>query len=354
MAEVLLLDGVDIAGQAVDGMQPLHVACNKCRDHRLTEMIRLFLDTGADANCVDRIGRRPLHLASMRKNPQAIRLLVNRGADLEAEIGQIRGRTPLQIASGCFGNISSVRTLLELGANVNIEPPSSYIPLEAAVFGNELEIVKELLQHGADPNLQCAGNTETIVIRYASWTFNLGFGACNEILMTIVKHGADIHAQDRAGNQVLHFLALCTPGQLTTTSHRSTEQLIRYLIQKGANPNAQNHKQETPLSLAILSRDFLFVRLVLKSGKGYLSMTQKQRLTNYLLELKAHNVNPYPYDTGVDRMIALFKEFPSTNESLGIENTRTDGSSNEMEVGASDAVQQIPGSEVADHVMIPC
>ncbi|KAL2039090.1 hypothetical protein N7G274_008139 [Stereocaulon virgatum] len=108
-------------------------------------MIRLFLGAGADTNCVDSIGRRPLHLASMQEIPQAIRPLVSRGADLEADIGQIQRRTPLQIALGCFGNISSLRTLLELGANFNVKPPSNYSPLEAAVSAKNLEIAEKLI-----------------------------------------------------------------------------------------------------------------------------------------------------------------------------------------------------------------
>ena len=274
---------------------------------------------------------------------------------MEAEIGQIRGRTPLQTTSSYSSNISSVRTLLELGAKVNVEPPSSYSSLEAAVLGNQLEIVEELLRHGADPNFQRAGNTETIVIRYASWIADVGvtLDDSTDILKTIFEHGADIHAQDRVGNQILHFFAPLTRSKLFTTSHESREQLIRYLIQKGADPNAQNHKQETPLSLAILKCNFIFVRLVLVSGKGYLSLTEKQRLTDCLLKLRAHDINPFSNDSYVDMMMALFEEFPSTNESIGIENTRTDGSSNEMEVGVSDAGQQIPGSENADHVMVP-
>ena len=50
-------------------------------------MIRLLLDTGADANCVDRLGRQPLSFVSNFLASDAIRLLVSRGADLEAEMG---------------------------------------------------------------------------------------------------------------------------------------------------------------------------------------------------------------------------------------------------------------------------
>ena len=115
-------------------MQPIHVACR----NNLIEIIRLLLDAGADTICVD---SRPLHLVSKFLASDAIRLLVSRGADLEAEMEGIRGRTPLDIASGYPGHIFNVRTLLELGAKADIESPSSYSPLKSAIIQSDLQIV---------------------------------------------------------------------------------------------------------------------------------------------------------------------------------------------------------------------
>ena len=228
MAKLLLLAGVDVAVQAEDGMQLIHVACW----NNLVEIIRLLLDAGADANCVDRLGRRPLHFVSKFLASDAIRLLVSRGADLEAEMEGNRGRTPLDIASGYPGHIFQVRTLLELGAKVDIESPSSYSPFKSAIVQGNPQIVKALLQHGADPNLRHPEDNSTIALVFAS---RFGDGAdfrpkVEYTISLLFGHGADIRAQDQAGNLILNFLACPMQTNNSYASLRNRVQWISYRI----------------------------------------------------------------------------------------------------------------------------
>lgn len=59
--------------------------------------------------------------------------------------------TPLHWA--CFyGQLSSVKILINCGANVSKLAPDHVSPLLLAAAGGHHEIVKLLLQHGADPN----------------------------------------------------------------------------------------------------------------------------------------------------------------------------------------------------------
>ncbi|MEZ6069885.1 MAG: ankyrin repeat domain-containing protein [Pirellulales bacterium] len=61
-----------------------------------------------------------------------------------------RGATPLTIAARS-DNVEMVRTLLDGGANPN-QPDSGENPLMAAVVGQDVDVVNLLLQRGADPN----------------------------------------------------------------------------------------------------------------------------------------------------------------------------------------------------------
>lgn len=79
----------------------------------------------------------------------------------------IRGRTPLDIASGYPGHIFKVRTLLELDAKVDIESPSSTPPLKSAIVQGSPQIVKALLRHSADPNLRHPEKNSTIALVFA-------------------------------------------------------------------------------------------------------------------------------------------------------------------------------------------
>ena len=53
-----------------------------CKDGSKSEVIRVFLDAGANPNLVDKIGSTPLRLAAQDGNERAVELLIRAGADL--------------------------------------------------------------------------------------------------------------------------------------------------------------------------------------------------------------------------------------------------------------------------------
>ncbi|MDW7774540.1 MAG: ankyrin repeat domain-containing protein [Desulfobulbaceae bacterium] len=89
--------------------------------------------------------------AIQRKDAQKIRELVAGGADVNTEF--VPGFTPLTMAA-TNGDIETVRTLLELGADINYKG-LNMTALSSAVFAkiNGKEIVTMLLEAGADPDL---------------------------------------------------------------------------------------------------------------------------------------------------------------------------------------------------------
>ncbi len=78
------------------------------------EAAEAALDAGVDVAKADATGTTGLHSAARRRYGSVIRLLVERGAHLEAEDAQ--GRTPLALAGGADDDNASVRLLKELGA----------------------------------------------------------------------------------------------------------------------------------------------------------------------------------------------------------------------------------------------
>ncbi|XP_013411085.1 ankyrin repeat domain-containing protein 17 [Lingula anatina] len=130
---------------------PLHEAV---RNNYLS-IVKLLIERGADVNAIDHGGYTPLHHAACNKNrSEVIKMLKDSGANINAYDGQLRS-TPLALAIRC-GRHDNIKALIEAGCNVNdgIEGFYSVTPLLLAINHNDAESVRLLLEAGADPDLQ--------------------------------------------------------------------------------------------------------------------------------------------------------------------------------------------------------
>ncbi len=91
-----------------------------------------------------------LHFAAFFRQPEATRLLVERGADLETVASTFGNVTPLHSACAS-GERESARILLEAGANPNVRQQGGFTPLHAAAQNGDEELARLLLARGADP-----------------------------------------------------------------------------------------------------------------------------------------------------------------------------------------------------------
>jgi uncharacterized protein len=145
----------------------------------------------------------PIHQAAWKGDLEAVRALVEAGADINAL--DANGGTPLHWAARgghalgphrCRGEAGDrppfVTALLELGADPNIRDgrpripgaSSGWTPLVVALHHEQFESAAVLLQHGADPNLRT--DQGTTVMEVAS-----GEGAPRELLQLILAKGFD-------------------------------------------------------------------------------------------------------------------------------------------------------------------
>ncbi|CAK8671894.1 unnamed protein product [Clavelina lepadiformis] len=117
----------------------------------------------------NRLGASPLWLAAVMGHEEAVKLLVDYGADLETE--DIKGQTPLYAATK-FNHVKCVRLLLEAGANPDGSGTNISTPIYVTARDNYPEVMALLIRHGADVNGR-HGRSHSSEMKRADYNGNL-------------------------------------------------------------------------------------------------------------------------------------------------------------------------------------
>lgn len=111
-------------------------------------MVKLRLESNADADSIDESGLTPLSWAVDGHNTALAAILIEKGAALNSKDKD--GRTPLSWAAD---DGFMVKLLVEKGADVHAADKHGRTPLSwAATGGFHYSAVNLLLDHGAEPN----------------------------------------------------------------------------------------------------------------------------------------------------------------------------------------------------------
>jgi ankyrin repeat protein len=240
----LLAAGADVNARNTLGSSALTWAT------RDVAKVRLLLNRGADVNVTSIPGRTPLLVATMN-NPSAdvVKLLIAHGADPRAaDKLQANALHTAAVAA----DVETLRVLLDAKVDVNARDAADFTPLMVAVANGSVDAVKLLLSRGARVN-DVSGLGEVILhapARAKNGTLALGSftplllaapAGSTELVKTLVDAGADVNAKDMRGMTPL-MLAIAT-------DHYDLEK-IHLLIDKGAQVNVATPEGETALDWA--------------------------------------------------------------------------------------------------------
>lgn len=150
----LVEKGASLELQDQDGNTALHVACQHGQTECATEMTR---DVSSSKlvpvlETQNWRGLACLHLAALNKQHQILKLLMKKGANLNIQEGT-SGKTALHLAVELH-DLTSVKLLLGRGANVDAAMFNGCTPLHLAVGRQDAAIANLLCQSGADTMLR--------------------------------------------------------------------------------------------------------------------------------------------------------------------------------------------------------
>jgi ankyrin repeat protein len=200
--------------------------------HELTSL----LDSGLSPNSKTDKGTTLLMMAA--PDPEKVRLLLARGADAKARTGS--GVDALAIATAYRGTAGSVQALLDAGVPASVRARHS--PMVLASMTGDLDNVKLLLAHGADPS---PGLSQAVTYGYP------------DVTRALIAAGASAAVSESSGINLVHWAAM--------TNH---PEVIPVLAQAGASVNATDEFNYTPLMYAatIDFGDAEVVKALLKAG----------------------------------------------------------------------------------------
>lgn len=143
-----------------------------------------------------------------------------------------RGKYPLLHIAAEVGDVSIVKFLIKLGADVYCKDDIGDYPIHVATTYNHYEVLKYFIEIGVEIDLEGSNNCTPLIC--AASTINGGLFICEYLL----KLGANIEARDIYGN---------TP--LIEAVRSSNAGKVKLFCDYGANKSARNKYQETPKNL---------------------------------------------------------------------------------------------------------
>nr|RBR01853.1 hypothetical protein FVER53263_11220 [Fusarium verticillioides] len=245
------------------------------------EICRMLLDHGT---CKEFDDDSALIHAARANNIEIVNMLLKEGhkVDVQLDDSPYHG-TPL-VAAARAGYTDIVTALLGKRANVNYAAPKEITPLMSAVLGNQAAIAKTLINAGADMNAVSGGDNN----KWNATHFSYDLPDCMKVL---VEAGADINALGPDGtpfylaayfNQTKVVEPLlehkpdletkCPDGDFTDAGYTPLlcaascgyNELLRLLLEAGADIEAKTPKGGTPLILAVATNQEESVKILLE------------------------------------------------------------------------------------------
>ena len=268
--------GASICNEGKNGKTALHYACLSDS----SELVAYLLEEGADVNFHTAGSHSPLQIASRKGAADIVRLLLKHGAETkDAAEGAVFKTLPLYLA--VFHNhLQVVKLLLEFGADLGYKSAvDGETLLHTAAMHSSVDMVDYLLSKGLRKAINEKKN-EGDGIGYYAFTATLMRSVPNmEILKLLIDQGADVNARHSDNDIPILALAFMLLLENPEVGLEKLLEFMRILMAAGADPE----KESTIIDDRGASRRITVLMVIV--SQGHLEMTEE------LLSRNLSNIN---------------------------------------------------------------
>jgi ankyrin repeat protein len=279
VVDLLIQNGAKVSATSKGGFTPLVFAAQKGDAKSALSLLK----AGADANYTVPSGQSVLQVAVIARKNAVADILLDQGANVN--VADKTETTPLHLAAQA-GSVELVKKLLAKGANPNartmkiagppvrvggsgfFRPSGELTPLHLAAKANHADVMRVLVNAGADPKLK--GQDGTTLLMSAAGSGHLG------VVTYAYELDPEIKAVTQTGSTAVHA-AVTGTGQ--TSTQPEIAKVIQFLSDKGADLDVKDNRGRTPIAIAdILPLDTvvdLLTKLIIKSGRTPQTFTKR-------------------------------------------------------------------------------
>jgi ankyrin repeat protein len=213
-------------------------------DH--VDMARYLIDLGANVKVVDWYGRTPLWAAVELRNMDVDSSTFENGVDRTPALELIKVLLTKDVdVNARTKEVPPIRRqMLRVTGDLSWVDFTGQTPFLRAALSADLEVMRLLLAHGADPKIPAfAGTTALMAAAGVDWvvdqTTDEGPAARLEAVKMCFELGMDVNTANSMGITALMGAA-----------NRGSDDIIEFLVSKGAKLDAKDNEGRTPLNWA--------------------------------------------------------------------------------------------------------